>query len=83
VHIQEERSPRERKRCLHTCTAILRCWAEEDGNQKRRGRSHESISREEGGPEEAQIRVANQWRRGRKAQIVKEALIDGTEEAEW
>lgn len=40
-------------------------------------------SREEGGPEEAQIRVANQWRRGREAQIVKEALIDGTEEAEW
>ena len=39
---------------------------------KRRGRRRESISRDEGGPEEgqeAQIRVANQWRRGREARI--------------
>jgi len=39
---------------------------------KRRGRRRESISRDEGGPEEgqeAQIKVANQWRRGREARI--------------
>jgi hypothetical protein len=49
----------------------LRRWAEEDRNQQRSGRSLESISREEGGPEETPIRVANQWSRGRKARIAK------------
>jgi hypothetical protein len=61
-----------RKRCLRTCPLTLRRWAEEDRNQQRSGRSLESISREEGGPEETPIRVANQWSRGRKARIVRE-----------